>query len=352
MKALIFISAFFVKKIVLCVDRAVIMNMNALYKYFMLLCSVVATLVVAPAYAFPFDYGVKALSEPAMLDKTFVEPENVNNTERLHYTGSVLRKLLKDTDRAIFTFDDGPHPHSTPQILATLKKHNIKAVFFVLGCQAKKYPELVKKICDEGHIIGNHTYNHVRISSVSEKKARYEICETNSLIESITGKKPTLMRPPYGDGASSKKLQKIAAEEGMSFFLWTVDPTDWKSRNAEKIIASTESQLGIANSGKTQKGGVVLMHDIYPSTADSLEKIISDMERNDYCFIKPDEISKSNRELRAAKAESEYHSFDPNLSGNKLLVALLTPPQNNSRGVDIIRAHRQGNLMLYLALRN
>ena len=76
------------------------------------------------------------------------------------------------------------------------------------------------------------------------------------------------------------------------------------------------------------------------------------MERNDYCFIKPDEISKSSREIRVAKAESEYHSFDPNLSGNKLLVALLTPPQNNSKGVDVIRAHRQGNLMLYLALRN
>lgn len=323
------------------------------YKYFLLLFFLGAVSCYTPLLAISSAFSVEPLSEISKVDKYTTineEKEKDKDKEKSHYIGSKLRNLLKDTDKVILTFDDGPSPHSTPKILSVLKKYNIKAVFFVLGCQAHKYPKLIKQISDEGHIIGNHTYNHVRLSSLTGNEVRNEIRKTNELIKSIVGKKPVLMRPPYGDGATNKKLQKIASEEGVSFFLWTVDPADWKSRNSKKIIESTERQLCLTE--KKKKGGVILMHDIYTTTADSLETLICDMKKAKYCFISPNEINKSDEEIRFAQNSFEHKSFDPRLSGNNMIVALLDPEHEKLKTIDVIKEYRQGNLMLYLALHN
>lgn len=265
-----------------------------------------------------------------------------------HFVPAHLKALLTKTNRLVLTFDDGPHPNATPHILKVLKKYNVRAVFFVLGLQVEKYPELVKMIHDDGHIIGNHTYGHKRLPDLSEEQMRAEITRTGNLVASITGKKPTLLRPPYGSGTKNRTLQKIAAEEKLKFFLWTVDSKDWKNKNAKAILTSVEKQLGIGNKNKV--GGAVLLHDIYPTTANALEYIIKSAFASDYIFIDPYEMNLTNQELLASKMKNDYKSFDPALSGNDLLVTMLTKEKKEIKTLDIIRAHRQGNLMLFLAL--
>ncbi|EKD82177.1 MAG: chitin deacetylase, partial [uncultured bacterium] len=115
-----------------------------------------------------------------------------------YYNRPQLVKLLADTRKIVLTFDDGPHPRTTPKVLEILRQRNIKAIFFVLGLQAAKYPALVKQIHDEGHLIGNHSYSHKNLAQLSEEGLRGELNRTSRLIESITGSKPAYLRPPYG----------------------------------------------------------------------------------------------------------------------------------------------------------
>jgi peptidoglycan/xylan/chitin deacetylase (PgdA/CDA1 family) len=274
--------------------------------------------------------------------------ETFLSADKEHFVPAHLKGLLSKTNRIVLTFDDGPHPNATPHILKILKKYNVRAVFFVLGLQVEKYPELVKMIHDDGHIIGNHTYGHKRLPDLSEEQMRAEITRTGNLVASITGKKPTLLRPPYGTGAKNRTLQKIAAEEKLKFFLWTVDSKDWKNKNAKAVLTSVEKQLGIGK--KNRVGGAVLLHDIYSTTANALEYIIKSAFASDYIFIDPYEMNLTNQELIASRMKNDYKSFDPALSGNELLVTMLTKEKKEIKTLDIIRAHRQGNLMLFLAL--
>jgi hypothetical protein len=127
----------------------------------------------------------------------------------------------------------------------------------------------------------------------------------------------------------------------------TVDSRDWKNKNSKAILTSVEKQLGIGNRNKV--GGAVLLHDIYSTTANAIENIIKSASSSDYIFIDPFEMNLTNQELMASRMKNEYKSFDPALSGNDLLVTVLTKEKKEIKTIDIIRAHRQGNLMLFLA---
>lgn len=326
------------------------MNIQKLRLFFILF----AVSFILPAYGMADTLVSDAISlfpneEPYTAEKT--EPEYTEaflNYNGEHFVPAHLKALLSKTNRIVLTFDDGPHPNATPHILKVLKKYNVRAVFFVLGLQVEKYPELVKMIHDDGHIIGNHTYSHKRLPDLSEEEIRTEIRRTGNLVASITGKKPTLLRPPYGIGVKNRTLQKIAAEEGLKFFLWTVDSRDWKNKNSKAILTSVEKQLGIGKKNKV--GGAVLLHDIYSTTANAIEYIIKSASSSDYVFIDPYEMNLTNQELMASRMKNEYKSFDPALSGNDLLVTVLAKEKKEIKTIDIIRAHRQGNLMLFLAL--
>ncbi len=306
-------------------------------------------LLLAPSCCFTNVFGA-ALGFPLEI-QNHVEPVKKYSLSGVkegvdHFLPNKLKALLQRNKRVLFTFDDGPHPNATPKVLEVLKKHNIKAVFFVLGLQVAKHPELVKMIHDEGHIIGNHTYSHKYLSDLCEAEVRNEIRKTNDLIYSITGVKPILLRPPYG--ARNTMVNRVAEEEGMSMFLWTVDSRDWKSKNKNKILTTVESQLGI---GKTNRvGGAVLLHDIYPSTANSLEGLIASINKSGLILINAQELNMSDDEIMYAKKEKAPKYFAPELSGNKVMVALLKPVKRELKTIEILRAHKNGSLMLLLAL--
>jgi peptidoglycan-N-acetylglucosamine deacetylase len=164
------------------------------------------------------------------------------------------------------TFDDGPHPVNTKKVVSVLAAHGIKAVFFMIGRNCKLHPETVKLVADGGHRIGNHSYNHKKMTTLTKTQIKDEIVRTEALIAPFMhGRK--LFRPPYG--AHNALVDDVAAELGYRLVIWNVDTVDWnKDFRPDKWV-----QHGI-NQIKARQNSVVLNHDIYRSTAGNLDLFI------------------------------------------------------------------------------
>lgn len=149
------------------------------------------------------------------------------------------------------TFDDGPHPRLTPEILSILKKYDVRATFFLVGENVRNYPELVGQILADGHEIGNHTDTHGKVSELSffEMKKEFEICESS--IYEIAEYKTKLLRPP--EGYLDSKIKAISKELDYNVILWNVDTRDWAHESPERICQNITDHV----SG----GSIILMHD-------------------------------------------------------------------------------------------
>ena len=175
------------------------------------------------------------------------------------------------------TFDDGPHPKLTPMILDILKEYGIHATFFLVGENAERYPEIVKRILREGHEIGNHTFSHVEATKIDKKMIREEIRRCESAIERISGVKPRFFRPPCG--AIDSELGDLCDSLGYRVVLWSVDTRDWCR------IPSVEITEQVLRSVKN--GDIILMHDYIGSnspTPNALKKIIPALIERGYAF--------------------------------------------------------------------
>lgn len=175
------------------------------------------------------------------------------------------------------TFDDGPHPKFTPQLLDGLKKREVKASFFVIGNLVEKNPDIIKRQKEEGHLIGNHTYNHVDIGKLSDEKAKEEIQKTSKAIREITGEETEFVRPPFG--IWQKKLEQ---EMQMLPVLWSVDPLDWTTENADEIVNKVVT--------KVKENDIILLHDCYQSSVDAALRIIDMLKKEGYEFVTVDEM--------------------------------------------------------------
>ncbi|MDP9291573.1 MAG: polysaccharide deacetylase family protein, partial [Verrucomicrobiota bacterium] len=147
-----------------------------------------------------------------------------------------------DEHEVALTFDDGPDPKWTPQVLDILKERKIHAAFFLLGNQAEQYPGLVERIVAEGHEIGNHTYTHPNLAEISPQQTRLELNATQRLIESLTGRSTTLFRPPYNADSRPSKVEELTPlklvqdELGYLIVLENIDPEDWARPGADVIL--------------------------------------------------------------------------------------------------------------------
>src|SRR5213080_1223451 len=156
------------------------------------------------------------------------------------------------------TFDDGPDPRWTPKILDILKAANVKAAFFLVGVNAERYPSLVRRIVNEGHEIGNHTYYHPNLALCWPEHIRLELNATQLLLETITGRATTLFRPPYAADTSPTQLSEltplqIAQELNYLVVLENIDPQDWAKPGADIILQRVKQQR--------RDGSIVLLHD-------------------------------------------------------------------------------------------
>lgn len=175
------------------------------------------------------------------------------------------------------TFDDGPDEEYTPMLLDGLAERGVRVSFFVIGAAAKEQPEIMKRIVEEGHLIGNHTYNHVDLKTMTYTAARKEIKKANEVIAKYTGEEPCFLRPPFG--SASKKIEK---ELEMIQVLWTIDTMDWSCQNEESICNTVYREI--------EENSIILMHDEYPSTVRSALSIIDRLQNEGYEFVTVDEI--------------------------------------------------------------
>lgn len=193
------------------------------------------------------------------------------------------------------TFDDGPHPTLTPKLLDLLKDRGIRATFYILGQNAAQYPDIVKRMAAEGHEVANHTWTHPALSRTSASRVKSELERTSALIKELTGKAPTTMRPPYG--ATNAALNRRFDEEfGMKSILWSVDPLDWKYRNATRVANEILEN--------TRPGGIVLAHDIHPSTIAAMPAALDGLLAKGFKFVTVEELITMDRPIEVAKAES------------------------------------------------
>ena len=183
----------------------------------------------------------------------------------------------QEKQKIALTFDDGPHPSGTPVLLDGLAERNVKVTFFVIGENAVKYPKLLTREAEEGHIIGNHTYSHVDLTKMSQEAAECELEKTNAAIEAVTGKKTEYMRPPYG--AWEKEMEE---KTGMMAVLWNVDPLDWNTDNETEIVNKVVTE--------TEENDIILLHDCYLSSAKAALRIIDIMQAKGYEFVTVDEL--------------------------------------------------------------
>ncbi len=179
--------------------------------------------------------------------------------------------------RVALTFDDGPDARVTPQILAILKKYDVKATFFMVGKNVSRNPATVEKVYADGHEIGNHTWNHPKLTTLTKVNVKQEVDRTSNAIYAAIGQYPTVFRPPYG--ATSEQVRSVMS---IPSILWSVDTLDWKHRNADKILAYVKASV--------KDGSIILMHDIHQSTANGLENVILYLQQQGYELVTVSEI--------------------------------------------------------------
>ena len=178
------------------------------------------------------------------------------------------------------TFDDGPHPGYTPQLLAVLKRYNVKATFFVVGEQAEKNPELIRDEIAAGDSVGNHTYDHVSLVKIPQDYVSTEIKACGEVLDSITDKTPHLFRPP--GGVYDPRIAETAEALGYTTVLWTDDPGDYASPGTDVILSRTLD--------KASPGGIILLHDGIQQTIDVLPQIIQTLRNRGYKFVTVDQM--------------------------------------------------------------
>jgi peptidoglycan/xylan/chitin deacetylase (PgdA/CDA1 family) len=173
------------------------------------------------------------------------------------------------------TFDDGPHPELTPRLLDILRAEGVRATFYVVGKNVEAYPEIARRIVAEGHEIANHSWSHPALPSLGAARLNQELESTSAVIERVTGRRPTNMRPPYG-ALNERVRRTIINDHKMDIILWSVDPLDWKRPGAAVV---TQRLVQGA-----QPGGILLAHDIHPGTIEAMPGTIAQLKAKGYGF--------------------------------------------------------------------
>ena len=189
----------------------------------------------------------------------------------------VMQKDVMLTKKIAITFDDGPHPVYTPMLLDGLKERGVPATFFLLGQSAQNYPDLVRRIQKEGHLIGNHTFYHTDLKNADAVLLNREVIKTNEVIREITGEAPQYIRPPFG--SHDDNLEEVT---GMLVVMWTIDPLDWCCEDAAAIVRRVEENA--------KDNAIILMHDSYKSSVMAALTVIDELQKQGYEFVTVDEI--------------------------------------------------------------
>jgi len=189
----------------------------------------------------------------------------------------------EETKKIALTFDDGPHPRYTMQILDILAEYGIKATFFEVGENVIYYPEAAMRVASEGHEIGNHTYTHPHIKNLNEEQLSEETRRCESAIIEVTGIKPKIFRPP--EGVVDSAVKTWADKNGYSVVLWSVDTRDWAGTSVSEMVKNVDNNV--------RPGSIILMHDYVSRkshTVEALKKMIPMLLDKGYEFVTVSEL--------------------------------------------------------------
>ena len=226
-------------------------------------------------------YGVPDQTTPRALtatpdladgpEKDVREPHPMSLADlRSKYRSTFLLNGPAHKREVALTFDDAPDDNFTVKVLDMLKQEGVKATFFVVGNRIEAHPDIVKRMVDEGHAIGNHSYNHANLPKLTDEQFRWQVTRTDELIRNITGYVPVLFRPPYGN-VSEEQIKWLASQR-KKIVNWDVDSLDWKNLNADQVAANVL--------GHIHPGAIVLQHaaggkgEDLTGTVNALPKII------------------------------------------------------------------------------
>jgi peptidoglycan-N-acetylglucosamine deacetylase len=180
------------------------------------------------------------------------------------------------------TFDDGPDEIVTPKVIEILQNHHVKGNFFFIGSEAEKYPQVVKNAYENGNLVLSHSYHHVDLTTLSNAEQANEINNAGLAIQTIIGKEPAMIRPPYGE--TNETLIENAKDKGYSVIIWSIDTLDWSQKDAENIIKNVTDNL--------RNGDIILMHSDSEKTetAKALPTIIEAVQEKGFEIVGLDEL--------------------------------------------------------------
>ena len=228
-------------------------------------------------------------SQIALKKSTTRSPQEIYQNLPLRNYGDYTGKKI-----VALTFDDGPGPY-TARLLDELKKRGVRVTFFVLGIQVDKYPNLIKRMEAEGHVVGNHSNGHKNLTKLTAAGIKAEMDKNATKLERLLGHKPEVMRCPGGN--YNKNVLAYAKQAGIPVAHWTVDTRDWESRNVNTILSVSFGKSGIKN------GSVVLMHDIYSTSVDAAIQMVDRLLKEGYTFVTVPELiyTQNNKKIEAGK---------------------------------------------------
>lgn len=204
-----------------------------------------------------------------------IEKDPIMDTS-LDYDAYSQRTIDKEKPMVALTFDDGPN-HNTSRILDILEKYGIKGTFFILGCNIEGNEKTIERMKQLGMEIGNHMYSHKLLTKLSDEKIKEEVKKVDNLVFNIIEEYPTLIRPSYG--TVNKRIRSLMDRP---IIIWNIDTLDWKNHNSKKITSRVMKDIS--------DGDIILMHDIYRATANSLEMIIPQLLKKGYQFVTVSEL--------------------------------------------------------------
>ncbi len=208
-------------------------------------------------------------TQSTLANKHFAEVSSQSNSSQAEYAPECKKIAL--------TFDDGPNHIYTEPLLDGLKERGVKATFFLIGNEVAEHPEIVCRIAEEGHMIGNHSFYHVDLSLLSEEEAILQVGRTNEVIYEITGQYPQFLRPPFG-----RNHQALVYEPPMIEVLWTIDSRDWELDDVGTVVMNVLP--------KAEENAIILMHDASATSVAAALSIVDQLKQEGYAFVTLDDI--------------------------------------------------------------
>lgn len=199
---------------------------------------------------------VSASAAPAIALPTDLTPNSYSTIAQVNTT----------RPQVALTFDDGPHPRLTPRLLDMLAAANAKATFYLIGNRVRQWPQITRRIAEEGHEIGNHSWSHPFLNRYGDGAVLHEIDRTSSAIFDATGRAPITFRPPYG-AFTARQREMLFSQRNLPSILWSVDPRDWRRPGASVVARRILDG--------THQGSIVLSHDIQSGTVEAMPTVLN-----------------------------------------------------------------------------